>query len=120
MTFNLILAVPPILYLVLFFFFAPESPHYLIKAKGEEETRKALIKLGRNKEGVQLELTELIAAQKEDDNSGSLLDIFRWVNLFQFEFFCLYIDGQIFRIHIVFAILMMLISLWYKIFLLAE
>nr|CAH7746488.1 unnamed protein product [Callosobruchus chinensis] len=80
--FNLIAAVIPTAFLVLFFILAPESPYFLARGKDEAKMRKSLKLLRRNPSQTQItaELKE-IRNQIENEVNGKLMDIFRYPNL---------------------------------------
>ncbi|CAG9836628.1 unnamed protein product [Diabrotica balteata] len=66
-TFNIILLFPPVIFIVIFLLFIPDSPYYLIQSDNSETALEALIKLrGGNKSLAQKEL-EVIKLQVEED-----------------------------------------------------
>lgn len=77
LVFNLVLAVFPAVYLVLFFFLGPESPHYYVLKEKSAEAKDALHKIrsGGNK-AIEEELNEMQEKIKEEGH-GTFPDIFR-------------------------------------------
>lgn len=76
--FNLISIIPPVAFLVLFYFFIPESPYYLIKSS-KSAAEKALMKLReKSKDAVQAELKNIQNSVDETlANKASFFDIFK-------------------------------------------
>lgn len=71
----LLSSVVPIVHFVTFFFM-PESPYYLLM-KDREQDAKASLKIFRGSDDVDVELSRLRCAVKEDvDTSGSIWDLF--------------------------------------------
>lgn len=75
MAFNLILAVLPIIFFVVFFFVAPESPHFLAAQNQMEEAKVALKKLRSGSITKEFEEIQNDAVQKQQ--GGSFLSIFK-------------------------------------------
>uniref|UniRef100_W4VSE3 Putative sugar transporter n=1 Tax=Phaedon cochleariae TaxID=80249 RepID=W4VSE3_PHACE len=77
--FNVVLLVPPVAFVLLFLFFVPESPYYLIQTDKTEEAEQALMKLRGSGRNVVQKEAELIRQQVEVDqrNKGGFLDIFK-------------------------------------------
>ncbi|XP_044267170.1 facilitated trehalose transporter Tret1-like [Tribolium madens] len=75
MAFNIILAVIPCIYLVLFFFLAPESPHYYISKGNHEAASKSLEKIRSSGSKNDAELED-IKASIEKSQEGSISDLF--------------------------------------------
>ncbi|XP_018576204.1 facilitated trehalose transporter Tret1-like [Anoplophora glabripennis] len=77
LVFNLILAVFPVIFLVLFFLLAPESPHFYAIKERNADAKTALHKIrsGGN-EVIEEELNEMHAKIKEDGHAN-FFDIFR-------------------------------------------
>lgn len=77
--FNIILLLPPIVFLVTFFMFIPESPYYLILASDIDAAEESLCQLrSKGRSSVQKEL-ETIRMQVEEAqaNKASFFDIFK-------------------------------------------
>lgn len=80
-TFNMILLMPPVIFLILFGVFIPESPYYLIQSGHHEDALEALIKLrGGSKALAQKEL-EIMQTQVEEDSKGkgSFVETFKTI-----------------------------------------
>ncbi|KAG5895548.1 hypothetical protein JTB14_010692 [Gonioctena quinquepunctata] len=75
--FNLVLAVPPLIFMVSFFFLASESPLFLVQDSQKVQAKKALERLGRKPDQLELEFIELEASMKDQNVSSNFLDIFR-------------------------------------------
>lgn len=77
--FNIILLVPPVAFLVIFLFFIPESPYYLIHADNFEAGEESLIKLrSKSKDDVQKELETIKGLVHEaQESKASFFDIFK-------------------------------------------
>ncbi|VEN38606.1 unnamed protein product, partial [Callosobruchus maculatus] len=80
--FNLIAAVIPTAFLVLFFLLAPETPYFLARGKDDAKIRQSLMLLRRNPSQTQI-TAEIKEIQKQIDNeeNGDLMDIFKYPNL---------------------------------------
>nr|CAI5819015.1 unnamed protein product [Callosobruchus analis] len=80
--FNLIAAVFPTSFLVMFFILAPETPYFLARGTDEGKVRKSLMLLRRNPNKTQI-TAELKEIQKQiaNEENGHLMDIFRYPNL---------------------------------------
>ncbi|CAH1171153.1 unnamed protein product [Phaedon cochleariae] len=78
-TFNVVLLVPPTAFFLLFLFFIPESPYYLVQTNKIERAEQALMKLRRSGRSMARNEAELIRQQVEVDrrNKGGILDIFK-------------------------------------------
>lgn len=76
--FNTILATFPAIFLVLFFLFGVECPHYYLHKQHNEMARMALrrIRVGQRDEVIEKELLE-IQTKIDEEGRGSFLDIFR-------------------------------------------
>ncbi|KAK9884899.1 hypothetical protein WA026_009138 [Henosepilachna vigintioctopunctata] len=70
--FHIILALIPTIYIPLFFFFAPESPHFLIKKSFSEA--EAVLKKLRGRDDVS-KILEDIRNEIENTSKGSVMDI---------------------------------------------
>lgn len=77
--FNIILLVPPVAFLVIFLFFIPESPYYLIQADNVDSAEESLMKLrAKSKYDVQKELETMKGlVQEAQQNKGNFFDIFK-------------------------------------------
>lgn len=77
--FNIILLVPPVAFLVIFLFFIPESPYYLIQADNVDSAEESLMKLRvKSKYDVQKELETMKGlVQEAQQNKGNFFDIFK-------------------------------------------
>uniref|UniRef100_W4VS11 Putative sugar transporter n=1 Tax=Phaedon cochleariae TaxID=80249 RepID=W4VS11_PHACE len=75
--FNLVLAMPPLIFLLSFFFLAPESPLFLVREEHGDLAAVALRKLGRKEDLITKEILELEASVKPEEDSSSLMDLFR-------------------------------------------
>lgn len=75
--FNAILAVFPFAFLVLFFLFGVECPHYYLHKQHNEMAKRALqrIRGGQKDEVIEKELVE-IQTKIEEEGRGNVLDIF--------------------------------------------
>ncbi|KAJ8977236.1 hypothetical protein NQ317_003811 [Molorchus minor] len=75
--FNLVLAVLPAIFFILFLILGPESPHYYISKGKSSSARSALEKLrGKGAEKLESELSGM-EAQIRGEGHGTFLDIFR-------------------------------------------
>ncbi|XP_018564832.1 facilitated trehalose transporter Tret1-2 homolog [Anoplophora glabripennis] len=74
---NLVLAVFPVIFLVLFFLFGVECPHYYLHKQHNEMARMALkrIRTGQKDESIEKELVE-IQTKIEEEGRGGFLDMF--------------------------------------------
>nr|XP_967531.2 PREDICTED: facilitated trehalose transporter Tret1 [Tribolium castaneum] len=75
MAFNIILAVIPCVYLVLFFLLAPESPHYHVSRDNHEAASKSLEKIRAPGTKTDAELAD-IKLSIEKSKEGSIGDLF--------------------------------------------
>ncbi|KAJ8977238.1 hypothetical protein NQ317_003813 [Molorchus minor] len=77
LAFNLVLAVFPAIFLVVFFIVSPESPHYYISRNNIDSAKSALLKLRRGDEKIaEGELSD-VQTKMKDEGKGSFFDIFR-------------------------------------------
>ncbi|XP_018576205.1 facilitated trehalose transporter Tret1-2 homolog [Anoplophora glabripennis] len=78
-TFNITLLIPPVVFLVVFLFFIPESPYYLVKARNFEGAEESLMKLrSKSKDDVQKELeTTKGLVHEAQENKKNFFDIFK-------------------------------------------
>lgn len=77
-TFCLLCAVPPCLFIVAFWTFVPESPHFLVAIQRSETAAEALVKF-RGRQDVEKEILEITKSVEEalDAKGTSVLDVFR-------------------------------------------
>ncbi|KAJ8920252.1 hypothetical protein NQ315_011913 [Exocentrus adspersus] len=77
--FNIILLIPPVVFLVVFLFFIPESPYYLVQVDDMEGAEESLTKLrSKAKNDVQKELETVKSSVDEAQrNKGNFFDIFK-------------------------------------------
>ncbi|XP_063918677.1 facilitated trehalose transporter Tret1-like [Zophobas morio] len=73
--YNVILAVVPGAFMVLFFFVAPETPHYLV-AKGDLDAASQCLRKLRGSDKIDDELDD-IKTQIEQSKEGSITDLFK-------------------------------------------
>lgn len=78
-TFNIILIFPPIIFLITFLLFIPDSPYYLIQTNKPNEALEAMIILrGREVSFVQKEMEVMkVQVEIEMKNKGNIIDIFK-------------------------------------------
>ncbi|CAG9861810.1 unnamed protein product [Phyllotreta striolata] len=78
-TFNIILVVPPVVFLLLFSIFIPETPYYLIKSGRDDDALRALLQLRGNEQSLAQKELEVIKVQVEVDqsNKATFVDIFK-------------------------------------------
>lgn len=78
--FNVLLLVPPVLFMIVFYLFIPDSPYFLIKIKEDDLAEASLIKLRgqKDKAAVQNELKQLKSLVEDDEkDKKSFFDIFK-------------------------------------------
>ncbi|CAG9861811.1 unnamed protein product [Phyllotreta striolata] len=77
--FNILLLIPPVLFVALFFFLIPESPYYLLQSGRFQEALVASLKLrGMEKSIVAKELEVMkVQVEQEQKIKGNILDIFK-------------------------------------------
>ncbi|KAJ8942447.1 hypothetical protein NQ318_002659 [Aromia moschata] len=78
-SFNIVLLIPPTVFLAIFLFFIPESPYYLVRVDNMDAAEEALTKLrAKSKIDVQKELEAIRSAVDEArENKASFFDIFK-------------------------------------------
>ncbi|XP_028140935.2 facilitated trehalose transporter Tret1 [Diabrotica virgifera virgifera] len=78
-TFNIILVIPPVLFMIIFLIFIPDSPCYLLQTKNTKDALEALIRLrGREISFVQKEMEVMkVQVEKEQRDKGNFFDIFK-------------------------------------------